>query len=77
MRTLECQRQRLESEIIASKAKVWQIKDSEFPDLKALNQLHDAIERNMQLINMIDQHLGFYQSQNSGAYHKEKQQQSG
>jgi len=57
MRTLQFQRQRLESEIIESKSKVWQIRDSDFPDLKALNQLHDTIERNMQLINMIDQHL--------------------
>ena len=57
MRTLEFQRQRLENEIIESKSKIWQIRDSDFPDLKALNQLHDAIERNMQLINMIDQHL--------------------
>ena len=57
MRTLEFQKQRLESEIIASKSKIWEIRESQFPDLKALNQLHDTIERNMQLINMIDQHL--------------------
>jgi len=58
MRTLEHQKQRLEGEIMSSKTKIWQIRDSEFVDLNALNQLRDTIERNMQLINMIDQHLG-------------------
>ena len=57
MKTLEFQRQRLESEIITSKLRIRQIKESDFPDLNFLNQLHDSITRNMQLIGMIEQHL--------------------
>jgi hypothetical protein len=65
MSTLARQRQNLENDVIASKGKIWEIRNSEFPDLKALNQLQDAIERNMQLINMIDQHI--YSNQQSVA----------
>ena len=57
MRTLEFQRQHLENDIIESKAKIRLIKESDFPDINALNQLHDTITRNMQVIGMIDQHL--------------------
>jgi len=57
MNTLEQQRQRLENEIISTKERIWQIKDSKLPDLKALNLLNETIERNMQLIGMIEQHL--------------------
>jgi len=57
MNTLEKQRQRLENEIISTKERIWQIKSSEFPDLKALNLLNETVERSMQLIGMIEQHL--------------------
>ena len=57
MNTLEQQHKRLEEEIIAAKERVWQIRDSRFPDLKLLNQLNETIERNMQLIDMIALHL--------------------
>ena len=67
MRTLEFQRQRLEKEIMASKQGIRTIRESDFPDVNALNQLHDAIERNMQLIGMIDQHLDAQSSQSHRA----------
>jgi len=57
MNTLEKQLQRLENEIISTKERIWQIKSSEFPDLKALNLLNETVERSMQLIGMIEQHL--------------------
>mgnify|MGYP000597813827 CR=1 FL=1 len=57
MNTLEHQHKRLEKEIIAAKERIWQIRDSRFPDLKLLNQLDETIERNMQLIDMIALHL--------------------
>ena len=57
MNTLEQQRERLENEIISTKERICQIKDSKLPDLKALNLLNETVERNMQLIGMIEQHL--------------------
>jgi hypothetical protein len=57
MNTLEQQHKRLEEEIIIAKERIWQIRDSRFPDLKLLNQLNETIERNMQLIDMIALHL--------------------
>lgn len=57
MNLLEAHKQRLEQEIIAAKEKIWTLKESEFPDLIALNQLKESVERNWQLIEMIDQHL--------------------
>lgn len=57
MTTLDCQRQNLEKEIIKTKDMIWSLKQSDFPDLAYLGQLRDKVERNMQLINMIDQHL--------------------
>jgi len=57
MNTLEQQQNRLEEEIIAVKERIWQIRDSSFPDLKLLNQLNETIERNIQLIDMIALHL--------------------
>jgi len=57
MNTLEQQQNRLEEEIIAVKERIWQIRDSRFPDLKLLHQLNETIERNIQLIDMIALHL--------------------
>ena len=57
MNTLEQQRKRLEEEIIAVKQKIWQVRESKFPDLKLLKKLNETIERNMQLIDMIALHL--------------------
>jgi len=55
--TLEQQRQRLENEIIETKERILKVKAGRFPDLKALNLLNETIERNLQLIGMIEQHL--------------------
>jgi len=57
MNTLEQQRQRLENEIIETKERIIKVKGGRFPDLKALNLLNETIERNLQLIGMIEQHL--------------------
>jgi len=57
MNTLEQQRQRLENEIIETKERIRKVKGGRFPDLKALNLLNETIERNLQLIGMIEQHL--------------------
>ena len=57
MNTLEQQRQRLENEIIDTKERIWKVKGGRFPDLKALNLLNETIERDLQLIGMIEQHL--------------------
>ena len=56
MSLLEAHKQRLEQEIFAAKEKIWELKQSEFPDLMALNQLNDVVTRNWQLIEMIDHH---------------------
>lgn len=55
--TLEQQKQRLETEILESEKQIWRVRASRFPDLKLLNQLNESIERNTQLIDMIDLHL--------------------
>ena len=57
MNTLQQQHKRLEAEIIATKERIWQIRNSKSPDFKLLNQLNETIERNMQLIDMIAMHL--------------------
>ena len=57
MSLLNAHKKRLEDEIIAAKEKVRAIKDCEFPDLAALKQLNEQIERNWQLIGMIDHHV--------------------
>lgn len=54
--TLDNQRQRLEREIIEAKQKIVAISGGEFPNVMLLNQLRESIERNMQLITMIEQH---------------------
>ena len=56
MTTLDNQRQRLEREIIEAKKKIISIGEGSFPNLKVVNQLRESIERNMQLISMIEQH---------------------
>jgi len=56
MTTLDCQRQGLEQEIIESKKKILMIRESAFPDLKLVSQLRESIERNLQLIAMIEEH---------------------
>lgn len=56
MDTLQYQRQRLEDEVIDANANIRMIRESEFPDLNALQQLMESIERNKQLIGMIDNH---------------------
>lgn len=57
MTTLDCQRQRLEQEIIDSKKKILLIRESDFPDLKQITQLRETIERSMQLLSMLEQHV--------------------
>jgi len=57
MNTLQYQRQRLEDEMNVAKANMQLIRESEFPDLKTLQQYRESIERNQQLIGMIDNHL--------------------
>ncbi len=57
MTTLDSQRDKLEREIIETKQLIVHIKEGAYPDISKLNQLKDTIERHMQLINMIDQHL--------------------
>ena len=65
MRTMEFQRQRLEEEMIKAKGRIRQIRESSYPDLSALKQLQESVERNLQLIGMIDQHLQVDQRQQS------------
>jgi len=65
MRTMEFQRTRLEEEMIKAKSRIRQIRESSFPDLNALKQLQESVERNMQLIGMIDQHLNVDRRQQS------------
>lgn len=56
MSLLEAHKQRLEREIVDAKTKIWQMQNSDFPDLMTINQLKEAVERNWQLIEMIDMH---------------------
>ncbi len=56
MNTLSVHKARLEAEIVQAKVKIQRIRESEFPDLKALNELNDSVQRNLQLIGMIDNH---------------------
>ena len=65
MRTMEFQRKRLEEEMIRAKGRIRQIRESSFPDLNAIKQLQESVERNLQLIGMIDQHLNVDQRQQS------------
>ncbi len=58
MNTLEHHKRRLEAEISSALESIRQIRASDCPDLKALNQLNDAVERNRQVIGMINNHLG-------------------
>jgi len=60
---MEFQRQRLEEEMIRAKGRIRQIRESSYPDLSALKQLQESVERNLQLIGMIDQHLQVDQRQ--------------
>jgi len=62
---MEFQRQRLEEEMIKAKGRIRQIRESSYPDLSALKQLQESVERNLQLIGMIDQHLQVDQRQQS------------
>jgi len=62
---MEFQRTRLEEEMIKAKSRIRQIRESSFPDLNALKQLQESVERNMQLIGMIDQHLNVDRRQQS------------
>jgi len=57
MTTIEFQRKRLEDELIAAKQKITLVRNSRFPDINTLNQLQDTVERNLQLIGMIDHHI--------------------
>jgi len=56
MNTLEAQKQRLENEIIRAKARMLELHQNEYPDLNLLGSLKELVERNFQLISMIDQH---------------------
>ena len=65
MTTMEFQRTRLEAEMIKAKDRIRQIRESSFPDLNAIKQLQESVERNLQLIGMIDHHLKADQRQQS------------
>lgn len=58
MSLLNAHKKRLEDEIITAKDKIRAIRDCEFPDLATIKQLNEQIERNWQLIGMIDHHVG-------------------
>lgn len=57
MNTLMQQKKRLESEIVEAKNSIASLKESGVPNLTAMNHFSEMIERNMQLIYMIDNHL--------------------
>lgn len=57
MRTLLEQRKRLEREIIATKEMLAERASESVSDIKTIQLHKDTIERNMQLISMIDNHL--------------------
>lgn len=57
MNTLAQQKKRLEAEIIDAKTCLASLKDQCVPDIKSIKLHSETIERNMQLISMIDNHL--------------------
>jgi len=57
MNTLAQQKIRLETEIIAAKQSIVALKECAITDFKTINHHAETIERNMQLISMIDNHL--------------------
>lgn len=57
MNTLLQQKQRLSEEIVSARAKLEAVKAEQLPDLKLIQQFKETIERNGQLIQMIDGHL--------------------
>lgn len=57
MRTLLEQKKRLTREIDSANERISALRAELTPDLSAIQQFNEAIERNRQLINMIDGHL--------------------
>lgn len=57
MNTLLQQKQRLSEEIVSARAKLKAVKAEQLQDLKLIQQFKETIERNGQLIQMIDGHL--------------------
>lgn len=57
MNTLAHQKKRLEAEIFEAKNCIAQLKECMMPDMKTIKLHNETIERNMQLIAMIDNHL--------------------
>lgn len=55
--TLEMQRRRLKNELLEAEAELKRIRESDFPNFKLMNFYTDIRARNLQLIDMIDQHL--------------------
>ncbi len=58
MNTLQAQRERLQGEVSHAKAQLERLRASEQPNLQDINALMEAVTRNQQLIEMIDNHLG-------------------
>jgi len=58
MQLLEVQKVRLEQEIVQAKEKLRQLSLDSCQDLSTIRQLQEQLERNWQLIGMIDEHLG-------------------
>ena len=62
--TLDAQRRRLMDELTDAQIQVVRIRKNPCPDFKMLNYYMDVIERNKQLVDMIDCHL-FQEKQNA------------
>jgi len=65
MNPLSAQKKRLEQEIQDAKWRVQAIQESGLPDISVMRQLDELMERNLQLIEMIDKHLHGYQRSRS------------
>jgi pantothenate kinase-related protein Tda10 len=57
MHLLEAQKIRLEQEIIQAKEQLRQLHVDGCHDISVIKQLQETIERNWQLVGMIDEHL--------------------
>lgn len=58
MNTLSVHKARLSKEIEQAEKYIKVLLSTDFPDLRALKQLQDCIERNKQVMEMLDDHLG-------------------
>jgi hypothetical protein len=57
MNTLQMQKQRLQDEVAVAEERIAEVLQSTRPDAQQLRQLNETIERNRQLMAMIDDHL--------------------